>query len=130
MVPTPGPYSTIVRARFQSTRLSRRSMRKPELGINEPSLLGCWIKFFANNSVSSLREGLDSMLVIKSFEKRGSIGELNILASSLRCKAKGDGGIGKRHYSRKLSFSAAYPFSKRKLDEFSQCPAAHSGIKS
>src|SRR5882724_1180063 len=112
MVPTPGPYSTIVRARFQSTRLSRRSMRKRELGIKDPSILGCWRKFFANNSVSSLREGLDSMLVIKSFEKRALSGELTILASSLRCKAKGDGGIGNRHSSRKLAFSAA--FSERK----------------
>src|SRR3954463_9762743 len=94
MVPTPGPYSTMVRARFQSTRLRRRSIRKRELGINEPSILGCWRKFFANKSVSSLREDLDSMLVIKSFKKRGSGCELTILASSVRCKEYAEGGTG------------------------------------
>src|ERR1041385_6179475 len=77
MVPTPGPYSTMVRARFQSTRLSRRSIKKRELGIKEPSILGCWMKFFANNSVSSLREGLDSICVIKSLKSGASNRRVN-----------------------------------------------------
>src|SRR5205807_481661 len=57
-VPTPGPYSTSVRARCQSTFFKRRSTRKRELGIREPSILGCWRKFLANSRVSSLRDGL------------------------------------------------------------------------
>jgi hypothetical protein len=34
------------------------------------------------------------MLAIHSFERGALAGELTLLASSLRCKAKGDGGIG------------------------------------
>jgi hypothetical protein len=71
------------------------------------------------------------MLVIHSFRKRGSyVARLTILASSLRCKAKGDGGIWRWNSSRKLSFSAAYTFSDRKADEFPHCRVIHSGIKS
>src|ERR1700748_2440856 len=116
MVPTPGPYSTMVRARFQSTRLSRRSIRKRELGINEPSILGCCRKFFANKSVSSLREGLDSMLVIKSFKiKRGPCRESTILASSVRCKANAQGGTYHRlFFTTACKFSSLQPFLQHK----------------
>src|SRR5215467_4540579 len=84
MVPTPGPYSTMVRARFQSTLLSRRSMRKRELGISDPSILGCCRKFLANSNVSSLREVFRSINC--QFLMWVWPGALTILVPSLRCK--------------------------------------------
>src|SRR6185312_15092841 len=116
IVPTPGPYSTMVRARFQSTRPSRRSIKKRELGINDPSILGCWRKFFANNSVSSLRDGLESMLVIKSFKKRGSCRESTILASSVRCKENAQGGTGIDYSCRSQAGAAAYSFYAAQIE--------------
>src|ERR1700758_3315204 len=43
MTPTPGPYSTITRARLQSTGLRSSRRRRRELGTIEPSMSG-WRK--------------------------------------------------------------------------------------
>src|SRR5688572_13383956 len=55
MVPTPGPYSTNTRARSQSTRLSTCSIRKRELGITDPSILGCLMKLRENSRMGCWR---------------------------------------------------------------------------
>src|SRR6478609_4536725 len=56
MVPAPGPYSTMVRARDQSTWCNRRLTRKRELGMTEPSIRGCLRKL----RLKSRRELTDS----------------------------------------------------------------------
>src|SRR5580658_1601147 len=49
-VPTPGPYSTTTRARFQSTWLIMSFTRNEELGITEPSIVGLLKKLRVNNA--------------------------------------------------------------------------------
>src|ERR1700680_4635895 len=48
--PTPGPYSTITRARPQLMGSSSCLMRKRELGTIEPSMRGCLKKLRANSN--------------------------------------------------------------------------------
>src|SRR2546430_2603277 len=55
-VPTPGPYSTSTRARFQSTCRSTWATTKEELGSIHPTKLGYFKKFRAKRAVCPNRE--------------------------------------------------------------------------
>src|SRR5258708_37912729 len=87
IVPTPGAYSTMTLARPQSIFPRRRSTRKRELGISEPSILGCCKKFLANRNVSSRREGIGwNILSLYKQQSAEMETELNIIAFHVRCK--------------------------------------------
>src|SRR5258708_19581045 len=74
-------------ARPQSIFPRRRSTRKRELGISEPSILGCCKKFLANRNVSSRREVIGwNILSLYRQQSTEMESELNILACHVRCK--------------------------------------------